>query len=170
MAWGASDYEVAGTSSVTYCTVAEADAFLAWRGSDAWSNATDDTKEGVLEAAVRVLDELPYRWSKSDSTQALRFPTVTNTDDDGNYVIPDRVKEAQAEMALAMLEDPDLLTGSGDIKQVAVPGAYSVTMQDRGNGLTPFPVPEAVLMRLKRYLFTHGPVAKAWDSALRGWV
>lgn len=156
---------VAGASSDSYATVVEADSYVEWRGSDAWENAIDATKEGVLKAAVSVLDELNYQDPRSDSDQALRLPTALMTNSSGDYYIPERVKRAQAYLALYMLENPDMLAGSDGVKQVSVPGGFSITYgDDGGNGLS---LPHDVLMLIDRYLWKGGPTTRQWNSAAR---
>jgi len=159
---------VAGASSDSYATVAEADTFLAWRGSDAWTDASTASKEGVLKAAARYMDELHYEYPKSDTDQALRLP-VSTMREDGAYYVPDRVKEAQAIFALRLLEDPDLMAGGSGVSQVSVPGAFSVTYGDGGAGRSRGGVPEEVLGLLDRYLWKSGPRYSSWNSAGRGY-
>lgn len=159
---------VAGASSDSYCTVSEADALVGWRGSDAWDNASDATKEGVLKAAVSVIDELKYQQPVTDGSQALRLPTVSMVDDDGDYYIPERVKRAQAYLAMYLLEDPDMLSAGGGVSQASVPGGFSVTFSGAGGqGVT---LPHDVVMLLDRYLWKWGPTTRYWDSARRTWA
>lgn len=159
---------VAGASSDSYCTAAEADTLVAWKGSDAWTNASTATKESVLKAAVSVLDELLYRDSRSSFDQALRLPTTCMTDTSGDYYIPERVKRAQAYLAVYMLEDPDLFAGGSSVKQVSVPGGFSVTFGG-GDGTGRESLPGDVLALIDRYLWKHGPTSREWDSAARRW-
>jgi len=158
----------AGASSDSYCTVAEADTLVGWRGSDAWTNASDATKEGVLKAAVSVLDELNYEYPKTDTDQALRLPTTSMTNSDGDYYIPERVKRAQAYLAMYMLEDPDMFSGMAGLSQVSVPGGFSVTMA--GGGSRTWKLPDDVYGLIRRYLWVAGPTTRYWDSAKRGWL
>ena len=157
---------VAGASSDSYATLVEADAFLAWRGSAAWSAAVDATKEGVLRAAVAVMDEELYKDGKSDSDQALHFPT-TGTYKDGAYFVPDRVKRAQSYLAMYLLEDPNMLSGVEGVTKVSVPGGFDVQMAGGGDagGL-----PNDVMDLLNRYLLKSGSVARVWNSARRGYL
>ena len=159
--------EVAGASSDSYATLVEAESYVAWRNSAAWDAATDDTKEGVLKAAVAIIDELHYRDPKSSTTQALRFPT-SNTQSSGSYYVPERVKRAQAYLALYLLEDPDLVSGTGNVRQVSVPGGFSVTMAE--SDLGGMQLPADVMQLLDRYLWKYGQTHREWDSARRGWI
>lgn len=161
---------VAGASSDSYASLAEAETFVGWKGSDAWDAASDATKEAALKAAVSVMDELLYEFPKTSTDQALRFPTVqmyTN----GAYYIPERVKRAQSYLALALLEDPDLLSSNGNVRQVSVTGGFSVTMKDDdSDGPLDYGLPTEVMQLLSRYILTHGGVQRSWDSARRGWI
>lgn len=159
------DTTVAGTSADSYATVLEADSYVSWKDSDAWDNATTGTKEAVLKAAVAVLDELYYQDPRSDIDQALRLPTALMTDSDGNYYIPERVKRAQAYLALYMLQNPDEFSGTDNVKQVSVPGGFSVTLGDEtGRGVK---IPNDVLQLIDRYLWKGGPTTRYWNSAAR---
>jgi hypothetical protein len=117
----------AGASNAnSYITLAEADAYLDGRlNVGAWTAATTDTKNRALVEAQRTLTPLPWAGSRTTDTQALAWPRqyVANPDaplpltavarenltpayvvyyeDD---VIPVRLKEAQAELALEFLK------------------------------------------------------------------
>lgn len=157
---------VSGASSDSYATVIEADSYLSWRDLDSWENATEARKEGVLKAAVWILDELLWEYPKASLTQALRLPMSNMTDTNGDYYIPERVKRAQAYLAAYLLEDPDLMAGNSSTKQVSVPGAFSVTMQDAPGGSM---LPADVMHLIDRYLYKGGPTGSEWDSAARRW-
>lgn len=158
---------VSGASSDSYATVVEADSYVAWKNNDAWENATEATKEGVLKAAVAVIDELLYEFPRADTDQALRFPTTAMLSD-GSYYVPERVKRAQAYLALHMLNDPDMFSGSDNVKQVSVPGAFSVTMGGSASGRDS--LPEDVERLLDRYFYKGGPTTRYYDSARRGFI
>jgi len=161
---------VAGASSDSYASVAEADALLGWRDSDAWENAEDATKEAVLKAAARYMDRnLYWRGAKADSDQAMRFPSEYHVDSSGDFVIPERIKEAQAVFAMRLLEDPDLMSGGGTVKQVGVPGGFNVTFGGE-SGTSGSGVPDEVLAMVDQDLWKSGPNYTQWDSARRGWV
>lgn len=157
---------VAGASSDSYCTVAEADTFVAWKQSATWTAASDATKESVLKAAVSVMDELKLRYQRATSTQALRWPTGAHYDSSGTLYIPERVKRAQAYLGLLLLEEPDARGSDERVKSVGVSGSFSVTFADGGQSL-----PTEITELLEKDLFRSGAVGSGeWDSARRGFV
>lgn len=99
---------VGGESSNSYVTLAEAEAYFAERlHSDAWAGASESDKEKALLTACRRLERLRY-WdgnqpALTDPRQALTFPRTRDVDADGSYIIPQPVKDAQCEEALALL-------------------------------------------------------------------
>ena len=120
------DATVGGENSNSYVTLAEAETFFADRlRVDAWSGASSADKERALLTACRYIEACrirvhrrPYGYpgeppdvmgrpydplAPSDADQALSFPRKKDTDNDGNYAIPKRVKDAQCEEALALL-------------------------------------------------------------------
>lgn len=107
---------VAGTTSNSYATVAEADAYLADRGATAWHDLAAETKVRKLIAAAKLLDRYPfdgYRYDVSTSRvggypgQARSFPRSIDLDSDGDPFVPDEVKEAQSEVAFALATSRD---------------------------------------------------------------
>lgn len=161
---------VAGASSDSYATEAEADDFLVIKQSATWTNASTALKEAALKTAAALMDELPYRYPKSSTTQALRFPTSDNYES-GSYVINDRIKRAQSYLALQLLESGGSLSGgSGDVDSVAVTGSFSVKFATESVGL--FDLPQEVESLLGRYLWKSGPSGgpRVWDGASRAWV
>ncbi len=120
------DATVAGADSNSYVTMAEADAYFAGRlHADAWDTATQADKEKALVSACRDIGalrlasrRLPYGYVREpvgaldvqydpllvvDAEQALAFPRLRDVDAAGAYCIPERVKQAQCEEALALL-------------------------------------------------------------------
>jgi len=150
------DVTVGTATSTSYATVAEADTIVAWKGSDAWTNAIDATKESALTAAVSFMDTIAYELPRVTTGQALRLPTTSMYDNDGTLIVPERVKEAQSYLALALLEDPNIMGGggSGPVSEVSVPGAFSVTFQDSSEDT--LGLPREVYARLERYILRSG--------------
>jgi len=103
--------EVGGASSTSYSTVAEADAYHEMRlYADDWDTASNTTKEKSLMWATRLLDEnVDWTGVKADDDQSLRWPRYGTYDADGyaidNDVIPQAVKYATAELALALIQN-----------------------------------------------------------------
>ena len=115
---------VAGTTSNSYVTIEEAEAYFALRLQiAAWTAATTTDKEKALIGACRAIESLrlavnrrPYGYpsepadslvydslSPSDPAQVLSFPRKKDRNSSGAYAIPERVKKAQYEEALALL-------------------------------------------------------------------
>ena len=96
-------------------SVAEADQFIENYGdSSNWSGASQAEKEAAIRQATRYLD-LNYVWAgyKLYDTQNLQWPRYEMYDEDGNYMdqdaIPEKVKEACADLALKVIEGDTLL-------------------------------------------------------------
>jgi len=113
---------IVGTNS--YVSLDEAEQYFAGRlYTDEWNNADATTKEKALLMACRRIERLQFRGIKADpDTQVLQFPRALpavnmplypserrfNFDYALNYIIqdkvPDEVKWAQCEEALALLK------------------------------------------------------------------
>lgn len=116
--------DVGGSTSNSYVTVAEADAFFDERlNVTAWTGADADDQARALISATRRIDQEQFRGSPvkalgdravSGGTQALKWPRYNAPADDGWHydqaVIPERVKRATMRLALALL--------SGDFESV----------------------------------------------------
>lgn len=87
-------------------------------GAERWEDYSEDARRRALLSAVRVLDSLPFIGARVTETQALKWPRVNGLDNEeltdlqgreyAADVIPQPVKDAQCEIALAMLLDPSL--------------------------------------------------------------
>ena len=90
----------------SYITRAEAQAYFNGRlNTEAWDSIVDDVqKDKSLVMATRIIDRLNYLGTKTDSAQELQFPRDPEID------VPQDVKDATSEIALALLDgvDPDL--------------------------------------------------------------
>lgn len=75
----------------------------------AWDDATSDLRTRALKQATRAIDKLNFAGHKHDRTLAIdgtpnqpnQFPRGDDT------VVPDAVKQATCELALALLDDVD---------------------------------------------------------------
>lgn len=96
----------------TYVTLAEADKYFTDKlFADEWHRADEATKEKALKEACRRINRLAFKGAKADETQLLAFPrkmpmfnrvgVIGFTSDTG---IPEEVKAAQCEEALALLK------------------------------------------------------------------
>jgi hypothetical protein len=114
----------AATDANAYCTLAEAEAYVATLCfSDAWTGKTDEQKKAAIISAARWMDTLPWRGVRTGQTQSMAWPrceylpvrfvdlTVQASgyllDRDGYQIasdeVPACVKNANAEMALRLL-------------------------------------------------------------------
>lgn len=85
--------------SGSYCTIEEANEYFAGRlHAEVWEQADESTKEKALKQATRAIDRQPLRGRKTNPEQELAFPRYPDTE------VPEAVKEACCEEALAMLE------------------------------------------------------------------
>jgi hypothetical protein len=109
---------VAGATSNSYVTLAEAETYFAERlNVSNWDDAaSDDIKNRALISAARRLDQEGWAGLKYDADQALAWPRTGTYDRDGvlyaSDAIPEPVTTAQLNLALAMLGG-DLLADSG---------------------------------------------------------
>ena len=121
------DATVGGQSSNAYLTRAEANAYFESRlYVTAWSGATDANKDIAIAWATRLLDRsIDWRGYITSQQQALRWPRAYAFDADGvmilSNVIPPKVKEATAELAIWLLRaDRTAETGREGIKSFSV--------------------------------------------------
>ena len=100
----------------SYVTLAEAnDYFETVPDSTTWTNKTDDQKNRSLIAATRWIDSFVFFGDRCDAGQALKFPRNNYQVDDVELsctVIPNNIKYAQFELARALANDPDAMTGN----------------------------------------------------------
>lgn len=94
----------------SYCSVDEADAYHATRGhNDEWVASSPEDKEKFLRWATRLMDQEDWRGVRNSLNQVLRWPRGGVTDQDGyiilNTIVPDWLKNAQAELAFHLLRD-----------------------------------------------------------------
>ena len=83
----------------TYCTIEYAEEYFSGKiYTEEWDEADATTKEKALKEATRQIDRQPLRGRKSDREQTLAFPRYPDTE------LPEAVKEACCEEALALLE------------------------------------------------------------------
>lgn len=97
----------------TYITEAEADTYF--QGSlnlGDWSGLGSDVKERALVTATRMLERQTWLGTKASDAQTLSWPRSGVTDAYGNAVssasVPQAIKDAQAELALALYLTPQV--------------------------------------------------------------
>lgn len=120
------DATVGGANANSYVTLAQAETYLEARlNISAWTAATTDTKNRALVEAQRTLSPLPWAGSRSTDTQALAWPRQYVANPDAplplttvarenllptyvvyyeSNIVPERVKQAQVELALEFLK------------------------------------------------------------------
>ena len=110
------DATIKGENANSYVTLSEAnDYFDTSPDSSTWTNKTDDQKKRSLISSARWIDTLVFYGDRCDDGQALKFPR-NNYQVDGVELacskIPQNIKYAQFELARALANDPDAMTGN----------------------------------------------------------
>ena len=127
----------------SYVTLTEANAYFETvPDSSTWTNKTDDQKNRALISATRWIDSFVYYGDRCDDGQALKFPR-NNYQVDGVELacstIPVNIKYAQYELARALANDSEAMTGNvgtdGNIEEVKL-GDIQVkyNIQSQGTG------------------------------------
>ena len=107
---------VKGENANSYVTLTEANSYFETvPDSTTWDNKTVDQKNRSLIAATRWIDSFVYYGDRCDDGQALKFPR-NNYQVDGVELacskIPNNIKYAQYELARALANDTDAITGT----------------------------------------------------------
>lgn len=97
-----------GNAADGYISVAYADTYHSERGNDDWEAATTAAKEAAIREATLYADVTyrdRFKGQIQSSSQSLEWPRTAVTDRSGRNItgIPDAVKWATAELALAAL-------------------------------------------------------------------
>ena len=100
----------------SYVTLTEANTYFETvPDSSTWTNKTDDQKNRALISATRWIDTFVFYGDRCDDGQALKFPR-NNYQVDGVELacstIPLNIKYAQYELARALANDTDAMTGN----------------------------------------------------------
>ena len=100
----------------SYVTLAEANTYFETvPDSTTWANKTDDQKNRALISATRWLDGLNFYGDRCDESQALKWPRNNYHVDDVELActsIPTNIKYAQYELARALANETDAITGN----------------------------------------------------------
>lgn len=92
----------------SYDTVENANTYFSNRlYALTWSNSSDSEKTIALAEASQRIDLLRFKGNKVESTQDLAFPRYYGDDPDGTETIPDDIKIACFEVAMALLDGVD---------------------------------------------------------------
>ena len=109
------DATLGGASSNSYVTLAEANAYFETTPhSEHWTES-DDHKNRAIITATRYLDNFDYYGERCSTTQALKWPRKEYKVDGVKLectFIPDEVKVGTFELARALANNPNALTGS----------------------------------------------------------
>ena len=127
----------------SYVTLTESNTYFETvPDSSTWTNKTDDQKNRALISATRWIDSFVYYGDRCDDGQALKFPR-NNYQVDGVELacstIPVNIKYAQYELARALANDSEAMTGNvgtdGNIEEVKL-GDIQVkyNIQSQGTG------------------------------------
>jgi len=107
---------VGGASSNSYQTVEDADAYFEDRPQAADWEALGSAKASWLIAATDRIEQRSFQGRRTDTDQALAFPrygVVVDGVEIDSDVIPTRVTNAQAKLALLLSAESDPLADTG---------------------------------------------------------
>ena len=110
----------------SYVTLTEANSYFETvPSSTTWDDKTVDQKNRALIAATRWIDTFVYQGDRCDENQALKFPRTNYQVDRVELscsTIPNNIKYAQYELARALANETDAMTGNtgtdGNIEEV----------------------------------------------------
>lgn len=110
------DATLSGASANSYVTLAGANTYFETvPDSTSWTSKTDDQKNRALISATRWIDALSFYGDRCTETQALKWPR-DNYRIDGIELactlIPEPIKTATYELARALANDTDAITGT----------------------------------------------------------
>lgn len=110
------DATLSGASANSYVTLADADTYFETvPDSSTWTSKTNDQKNRALISATRWIDNLSFYGDRCTETQALKWPRDNYTVDGIDLacsLIPASIKVATYELARALANDTDAITGS----------------------------------------------------------
>lgn len=110
------DATLSGAAANSYVTLAAADTYFETvPDSSTWTDKTTDAKNRALISATRWIDALSFYGDRCTETQALKWPRDNYTVDGVDLacsLIPQGIKVATYELARALANDTDAVTGS----------------------------------------------------------
>jgi hypothetical protein len=110
-----------------YVNLEDANEYFSSRlHADAWAEASDADKEKALAMATKAIDRQPLSGRKTVSSQPLAFPRYPDTE------VPEAVKEACCEIALALLE-----RGNSERRKLQQEGVQSFTLGNMSEAYAP---------------------------------
>ena len=102
----------------SYCTIEYADEYFKKRlHAESWGETSDADKEKALRQATKEIDRQLLKGRKATEAQELAFPRHPDTE------VPEAVKEACCEIALALLE-----RGNSQRRKLQQEGVQSFTL------------------------------------------
>ncbi len=111
----------------SYCTTEYADEYFSGRlHAESWGETDNSTKEAALKQATRTIDRLLLKGRKTTDTQELAFPRYPDEE------VPEAVKEACCEEALALLE-----RGNSQRRKLQQEGVQSFSLGNMSETYTP---------------------------------
>ena len=142
------DATPSGTSSDSYASVLDADAYHATHlyATD-WTAASEANKEIALKMATRILDEkIDWAGTKSTSTQALSWGRIDVTDDGyavESTIVPQAIINATSEFARNLISSDLTVDAQGKGLESLSVGEVSLTFdKDDTAGVMPSIVQE----------------------------
>lgn len=110
------DATLKGASANSYVTLAEANTYFETvPDSTNWDSKTDDQKNRAIISATRWIDALSFYGDRCTEIQALKWPREDYEVDGialACTLIPEALKIATYELARALANDTDAITGS----------------------------------------------------------
>jgi len=111
----------------SYIDIDGADEYFAGRlHAESWGQADDSTKEKALKQATKIIDRQPLKGRKATDEQELAFPRYPDTE------LPEAVKEACCEEALALLE-----RGNSQRRKLQQEGVQSFSLGNMSEAYAP---------------------------------
>lgn len=111
----------------SYCTIEYADEYFKNRlHAERWGETSDADKEKALRQATKEIDRQLLKGRKATDAQELAFPRYPDTE------VPEAVKEACCEIALALLE-----RGNSQRHKLQQEGVQSFSLGNMSETYTP---------------------------------
>ena len=111
----------------SYIDIEEADEYFTGRlHAERWGETSDADKEKALRQATKEIDRQLLKGRKATETQELAFPRYPDTE------VPEAVKEACCEIALALLE-----RGNSQRRKLQQEGVQSFSLGNMSETYTP---------------------------------
>jgi hypothetical protein len=137
---------IGGKDYTVYLDVSEIDDYAAGAvgdNADAWRDASEDEKARAAISATRLIDRQTWAGAKTAGDQDGQFPRTGLTFADGSVVptdaVPQRLLDADAELAMALVNDTDVqdaastATTTKRVKAGSTEVEYFASAQDVGS-------------------------------------